>query len=429
MAEPPQFVAGSMSTITLTYTAGPFGIDDTGGLKISWMNPSDFSTPQFDQPDQPNYTTVTASNGAQLQVMFNRRLNRRPWANTLYVRVQRGFLSEGDTVTVTFGDRSQGSPGFRIQTNCEKRFQLKVFADVFATYTWEELPENPVLNLVPGPAFFYRLVGPTLRKPDEPFRLAVVPTDCWGNPTNFAAGELTLHCNGEVANLPGRIQGGRCDSPLVLDDLSIRNPGDYRFELRQGDAILAESAPLRISDQYDVSHFWGDLHGQSEETVGSGSARDYFEFARDLAFVDATAHQGNDFQITDSFWAELQQMCDDFNEDGRFVVLPGYEWSGNTGLGGDRNVLFRQSGQKILRSSRVLVTPEEATGRSARTSKACTARWIPRIPSSSPMSAAAMPTSTARKARSWNARSRSIRPGAPSNGCCTMPLPWASASG
>src|SRR5437870_9577680 len=28
------------------------------------------------------------------------------------------------------------------------------------------------------------------------------------------------------------------------------------------------------------------------------------------------------------------------NRDGGFIVFPGYEWSGNTGLGGDRNVLF-----------------------------------------------------------------------------------------
>ena len=41
-------------------------------------------------------------------------------------------------------------------------------------------------------------------------------------------------------------------------------------------------------------------------------------------------------------------MSAEFNEDGRFVVFPGYEWSGNTGLGGDRNVLYRTEGRKIF---------------------------------------------------------------------------------
>ena len=37
------FVAGSHAELTLVYTAGTFGIDDTGMLKISWRTTSDMS--------------------------------------------------------------------------------------------------------------------------------------------------------------------------------------------------------------------------------------------------------------------------------------------------------------------------------------------------------------------------------------------------
>jgi hypothetical protein len=67
------------------------------------------------------------------------------------------------------------------------------------------------------------------------------------------------------------------------------------------------------------------------------------------------AHQGNDFQITSQFWAELNQITAEFDEPGRFIAFPGYEWSGNTGLGGDRNVLYRREGRPIFRSSHALV--------------------------------------------------------------------------
>ena len=30
----------------------------------------------------------------------------------------------------------------------------------------------------------------------------------------------------------------------------------------------------------------------------------------------------------------------EWDEPGRFVTIPGYEWSGNTALGGDRNVFY-----------------------------------------------------------------------------------------
>ena len=47
---PGPFVAGSHGELTLIYTAGKFGIDDTGMVKISWRTTSDMSKPQFDRP-------------------------------------------------------------------------------------------------------------------------------------------------------------------------------------------------------------------------------------------------------------------------------------------------------------------------------------------------------------------------------------------
>jgi hypothetical protein len=51
----------------------------------------------------------------------------------------------------------------------------------------------------------------------------------------------------------------------------------------------------------------------------------------------------------------LNELTREHNKDGRFIIYPGYEWSGNTGLGGDRNVLFMKEGRQIHRSSHALV--------------------------------------------------------------------------
>jgi hypothetical protein len=67
------------------------------------------------------------------------------------------------------------------------------------------------------------------------------------------------------------------------------------------------------------------------------------------------SHQGNDFQITSPFWEELNRLTAEYNRDGEFIVFPGYEWSGNTGLGGDRNVMFMHEGRQIHRSHHALV--------------------------------------------------------------------------
>src|SRR6266705_6138473 len=124
------FVAGAHVELTLVYTAGTFGIDDTGMVKISWRTTSDMSKPQFDKPQAANFTTVEASNGAKLEVWFD-RLNIRPFANTLLARVGRGYLRAGDTLTVRLGDRRQGSPGLRLQTNVENNVELRTSVDAF----------------------------------------------------------------------------------------------------------------------------------------------------------------------------------------------------------------------------------------------------------------------------------------------------------
>jgi hypothetical protein len=348
------FVAGSYAELILTYTAGTFGIDGTGMVKISWRTTSDMSKPQFDKPAAPNFTTVEASNGAKLDVWFD-RLNIRPYANTLLIRVGRGYLRAGDTLTVRMGDRRQGSPGYRLQTNCEARVELRTSIDAFATYEFTELPEQPAFALVPGPAAHWKAIWPSLAVAGESFRLAIVAEDAWGNPTTEAEETLSLVPSRPIRGLPQTVAIKRGDGPRVIDNLVADAPGDLELRLLADGRELARANPLRVVATAPLRRYWGDLHGQSGETIGMGTAESYFRYARDLAFVDIVGHQGNDFQITDAFWAELNRLTAQFNAPGRFVCVPGYEWSGNTGMGGDRNVFFRREGRPIRRSSHILV--------------------------------------------------------------------------
>ena len=369
LTPPGPFVAGSYAELTVVYTAGTFGIDDTGMIKISWRSTSDMAKPQFREPAGPNYTTVEASNGATLDYSFE-RLNIRPWVNTLLVRVGRGFLRAGEALTARLGDRRFGSPGIRLQTNCEERFELKTYIDAFATYEFTEVSSSPGFALIPGAAARLKAILPSLAIVGEPFRLALVAEDLWGNPTAF--GEQALHFTAAppLRNLPSKITPKQTEWPLVLHGLVADVPAD--LDLRVCDdsgAEVARANPLRLVRETSVRRYWGDLHGQSGETVGTNPAETYFRYARDKAFIDIVGHQGNDFQITDAFWVELNRLTAAFDCPGKFVCVPGYEWSGNTGMGGDRNVFFRHEGRPIRRSSRILVDPESGGARDCYTAR------------------------------------------------------------
>jgi hypothetical protein len=354
------FVAGAHVELTLVYTAGTFGIDDTGMVKISWRTTSDMSKPQFDKPQAANFTTVEASNGARLEVWFD-RLNVRPFANTLLIRVGRGYLRAGDTLTIRFGDRRQGSPGYRLQTNVEANVELKTSIDAFATYEFCELPVQPSFDLVPGPAASWKAILPSLAVAGQPFRLGIVAEDRWGNPTADANQSFELVSSHRLRGLPAQIEIKNGEGPRVIENLVADAEGDIELRLVTKGQEVARANPLRVVKKTALRRYWGDLHGQSGETIGMGTAEAYFRYARDAAFIDMVGHQGNDFQITDDFWHQLNRLTAEFDSPGRFVCLPGYEWSGNTGMGGDRNVFYRREGRPIRRSSHILVQGQTST--------------------------------------------------------------------
>ena len=341
-------VAGSWQTCVLTYTAGFAGIDDTGSLKVVTRYATDAGTPQFDDPAAPHYTTAVASNGARLQLRYDVKDNVRPWGRTIHLKVLQGFLRKGDTITLTIGDRSGGpggmsrrariqrggSPGWRMQTFCEDTFELRVLIDRYATYVYKQVPTSPTFRIVAGDPVKLVAVAPSLVPPGKKFVIRWKLEDAWGNPV------------------------GR---PRRMTHAGFAEAGCYTVPVRdEKTGLHAKTNPIVVRDGDEFGRFWADMHGQSEETIGTNSIDDYFRFARDVAFLDACTHQGNDFQITDAFWRNIQQTTREFYQPGKFVTFPGWEWSGNTGLGGDRNVLFQEEGGPIHRSSRALVGEREA---------------------------------------------------------------------
>lgn len=348
--------AGSYQSLTLVYTAGRFGVDDTGSIKIGFRFATDFGPVQFDDPKAPGYTTVEASNGATLETRWEFKRNIRPWSRSLYIGVMKHFLAPGDTITIRFGDRRQGSPGIRMQTFCESEFEFRVLTDVIATYDYVALPESPRIAIVPGPGVEWHAVAPTRVRTGAPFRLGIKANDIWGNPSNKMSDELHLEVEGAaISGLPSRLTMTPGEFGAIADGVTQSAPGWSVVVAKDAAGKeLCRSNPIHAIEDAQgeqLVHFWGDTHGQSNETLGTNTAREYFLFGRDRAFLDVMGHQGNDFQITGSFWKDLNALSAELDEPGRFVCIPGYEWSANTAVGGDRNVHYRREGETIHRSS------------------------------------------------------------------------------
>ena len=197
---PGPFVAGSSAELVLVYTAGKFGIDDTGMVKVSWRNTSDLSKPQFEQAG-----SAELHDGRGEQWRQARGLVRPPQHPPLQQHDpdprRPGLLAGRRHPDHSARRPSKGIPGLRLQTNVENNVELRVSVDAFATYEFCELPEQPKFDLIPGPAARWKAILPSLAVVGEPFRLAIVAEDMWGNPTADAADTFQLKSSRPRARL------------------------------------------------------------------------------------------------------------------------------------------------------------------------------------------------------------------------------------
>ncbi|MCB1509457.1 MAG: DUF3604 domain-containing protein [Hyphomicrobiaceae bacterium] len=345
--------ARSYQTFKLTYTVGKLGIDDTGGIQVAFRFIGDAGQAQITNPTAPNFVSASSNGEGRIRLEV-RTSGPRPWKLLVTAFQSGGYLKEGEKIEIVFGDTSQGSPGMLMQTFVEAGYEFRVSADVQATGNFLPLPVQLSVPIVAGPPHRWKAVLPTLRRPGERFQLGLKAEDIWGNPTAQARGKVRLEPSLPVDGLPTQFDFAPEDRALTLEGLTAQQEGELRIKVFVDDAEVAEAGPLMIRAGA-VSGYWGDLHGQSGETVGIGSIESYFDFARNKSFLDVTSHQGNDFQINIPFWKRLNELTAELDEPGRFVVFPGYEWSGNTAVGGDHNVFFRHEGRQIRRCSHALL--------------------------------------------------------------------------
>jgi hypothetical protein len=347
-------VAGQLGTWTVTYEVGAYGYDERARLKIAWRFASDWGTPQFKDPRAGNYTTVRLESScatAVAQVAFEPRGQVRPWLKTLVASVADGSLYPGDRIHITVGDTSAGGPGSRAQTFREKGCEWRVFVDPFGTELYAVLEASPRLDVVGGALHRLVALAPTTVRPGQPFDALVKAEDLWGNPCERFEGEVTLQATAAaIEGLPRTVRW-RSGEVAVARLTGLRLAGGETRLRVAGAGSTAESNLVVALGPSGAKTFWGDLHGQTRATVGTGTIEEYFAFGRDVALLDTMCHQANDFQVTEAEWQRLRGWIDRFHADGRCVIFVGYEWSGMTPGGGDRNVMFRSDSASLHRSS------------------------------------------------------------------------------
>jgi hypothetical protein len=280
-------VAGQLGSWTITYEVGAYGYDEFARLKIASRFASDWGSPQFTDPAGANYATVRLESRSPTTVAtlsWEPRGYIRPWFKCLVVSIRDGSLYPGDKIHVTIGDRSDGAPGSRAQTFRERGCEFRLLVDPFGTELYSVLEPSPQLDIVGGGLHRLVVIAPTTVRPGEPFEALVKAEDVWGNPCERFAGEVNLTVKGApLEGLPSETTFRRGEFAVAtLSGLRIASAAaESRITAAYG-WYRAESNGIRALSPGEAKTWWGDLHGQTRATVGTGTIEEYFAFGREM---------------------------------------------------------------------------------------------------------------------------------------------------
>jgi hypothetical protein len=342
-------------TIVQTWTVGGVPMEEGGAIYLGRDGFNNSGTPQVNDPDGNNYFTISSSNPDARFVYEEPPPSPTIITQLLAVfRLEGARLTAGDTVTMVYGDTSQGSRGQWIQSYSVSRCSFPVYLDLEGTGHFFQ-PAWPGVQIV-GKTEPYAVAAfvPSIVAPGEPFDLTVRWEDNRYNRVSGPAPAFEIELNGEpFSSIP---EGGA--GLAVFEEISLSEPGVYRFSVSSADSeIQGLSNPVRVQANPPHRVFWGDTHGHIAFADGQGTPDGYFRFARDDARLDFTTLSEHTIWLDDAEWSTLQSMVATYHDPGRFIPILGNEWTVALPEG-HHNIYYRDSASPRVGSQIAWLLPD-----------------------------------------------------------------------
>jgi hypothetical protein len=329
----PYAVSSTPDRFTLVYEAGPQGVA-TGGAVYLQVSPFwNWSTPQVTNPDDRGYTEVRASDPAislQPETLDQQLLG---------IRVAGRAMVQGDRITVVYG---AGLAGAMPDRYAERASPFYFAVDGDGDGTRKLLDDPPTIDVRPGAPATLLVHVPTVVRPGERFRVTLAFVDAWRNAGVDVKGDVHFVDVPKGLELPASVHFESADAGKRSVEGMAKEPGIYRLRVRAANEVTGANPMVVSADGPRV--YWGDLHGHSNYSDGTGVPEEYFRYARDVSALDVAALTDHDhwgmqpLYSHPEMWEEIEKQTQAFHAPGRFVTLLGWEWT--NWIHGHRHVLY-----------------------------------------------------------------------------------------
>ena len=354
--------AGELATIKLQFIVGNIGLDQGATLTIWTDSDSDWAKPQVEDSSADGYLKIIPPTGCATSV-------HTPDHKSFVITLMSGKLSKGDCIKIIIGDQSGGGGGLRAQTFYEPRrnFLCEVNLTGSKSINWTPMGADTkreygngsytgtatkaVLRITGGEASELSAIAPSDIEIGSGFALQLKASDIWGNPAEKYLGKVEIKAPGLV------LPEGNNSLEFSEEHAGIRRiegavfteEGANCIEIEDIDNGLAgKSNQIRIYQKLPkLKLFWGDPH--SGQVGDASKIGDYFKYARNISGLDFAGYQRNDSAHSTEEYEIQQSQEKSYHEPGRFVPLPGYEWSAAVEVGGHHNVYFGRFDQPMKR--------------------------------------------------------------------------------
>lgn len=329
-----------------------------GGIKVRFAKGFFPHAPQSAEPGAPGYVSATTSSSSarvavtqvsQTDAAVDWDMDRNAYVVT--VLVLDAPLEMGESITLTYGS----DPPIDAAPAAAYSDQIFIACDRLGKGVYTELRQRPRVKSVPRSASYLAGYMPSTAVVGEPVTATIMAMDRFENLAVDYAGTLQISSTGPEATIPGVVEVGEGDGGGTSIEATFSQPGVATItavDARAG--WTAVTNPIWITEQPPESRiYWGDLHSHtnvSYDGIGTGS----FDYARDVARLDfyaVTDHTSGQERfghggINPDEWTRQKRLTAAYNEEGRFVTLPGYEFSANF-PSGHHNLIFNVSDADI----------------------------------------------------------------------------------